>query len=745
MPDALTRWRLLGLAHTKDLQIGSFEKNIITQKNVMVIPHLPRFLRADDNITLNATIYNLAGEEISGRAQIELFDAITMKPISSEFNLVNNEINFTVAADENTIANWNIVVPQNIESVLYRITAKGGTHTDGEEGVLPVLSNKMLVTETFPLNIRGEQSKQFEFSSVLQSKKSTTHTPFSFTLEMTSNPVWYAVQALPFLDDVRYESSINLFTKYFSNKISSQIVQSNPKIKRVFDQWREKDLLVSNLEKNEELKNILLEETPWVMNAQSESEKKKKIAILFDDNYIRNSLRVTLEKFKELQNPDGGFSWFNGMNSNLYVTQFILNGFGYIKQLDIIDMNDKEIYSIIARALNYYDLEMKKEFDQKNTKKHIFYDHNYSTGYVYVRSFFKDIPLTEKCDSSFNYHLNKVENEWVDKNLMMQGMSAIALYRFGKVNTANSIMKSLKERAIHSDELGMYWKDNTGGFYWYNATIETQAVLIEAFHTILNDQKSVEEMKIWLLKNKQVQDWKTNIATAKGVYALLQRGEDLLLNGELVKIDIAGENFLPAKKNEIEIEPGTGYFKKTWIKNEIDASLGDINVTNPNKGIAWGGIYYQYFEQLDKIEKHNTQLSVSKELFIERITGRGPVLEKISDVNKISVGDLVKVRLEIRVNRNMEFVHLKDMRGAGFEPVNVISRTKYQGGLQYYESTRDASTNFFFQYLPIGTYVFEYPLRASHKGKFSNGITTIQCLYAPEFSGHTEGSIIFVE
>lgn len=746
MPDALTRWRLLGLAHSKDLQIGSFEKNVITQKNVMIIPHLPRFLRADDKIVLTATVYNLTDEIHSGTANLELFDAVTMKPISNEFNLVVKERDFTVSAEQSTLVSWEIKVPQNIESIIYRFTASAETHTDGEEGNLPVLPNRMLVTETLPINIRGEETKKIIFEPILNSGVSSTHTPFSFTLEMTSNPVWYAVHALPFLDDVRYESSINLFAKYFSNRVSSKIVQSNQKIKRIFEQWRDKDALISNLEKNEELKNILLEETPWVINAQNESERKKKIGLLFEENYIRNSLRVTLDKLKKLQNPDGGFSWFTGMNSNLFVTQFILNGFGYLKQLEIINNNDREIYSMITRALNYYDLEMKKEFDQhKKTNKHFHYNPNYSTGYVYVRSFFYDIPLTEKCDSSFNYHLNKVETEWNDKNLMMQGMSAIALYKFGKVNTANSIMKSLKERAIYSEELGMYWKENSGGYYWFNAAIETQAILLEAFNIVSGDMKSVEEMKIWLLKNKQVQDWKTTIATAKAIYALLMRGEDLLFSDELVKIDIAGKNLLPSKQNEIEIEAGTGYFKKTWLKNEIEQNLGEVEITNPNKNIAWGGLYYQYFEQLDKIGKQNTQLSINKELFIERKTNRGPVLETINDENKIKVGDLVKVRLEIRVDRDMEFVHLKDMRGAGFEPVNIISRTKYQGGLLYYESTLDASTNFFFQYLPKGTYVFEYPLRAAHKGKFSNGISTIQCLYAPEFSSHTEGRIISVE
>jgi len=265
---------------------------------------------------------------------------------------------------------------------------------------------------------------------------------------------------------------------------------------------------------------------------------------------------------------------------------------------------------------------------------------------------------------------------------------------------------------------------------------------VEVFNVVAKDEKAVEDLKVWMLKAKQTTHWKTTKATAAACYALLMTGDNWLLDDKDIEITMGGEKL---DQSKIKKEAGTGYFKTTWEANEIKPEMANIKITNPNNVVAWGALYWQYFENLDKITHFKeTPLKLNKKLFKQVNTDKGPVLKPIEN-EKLVPGDLLKVRIEIKVDRDMEYVHMKDMRAAGLEPTNALSQYKYQGGLGYYESTRDASTNFFFGYLSKGVYVFEYPLRVNHKGDFSNGITTIQCMYAPEFTAHSEGVRITVE
>ena len=329
-------------------------------------------------------------------------------------------------------------------------------------------------------------------------------------------------------------------------------------------------------------------------------------------------------------------------------------------------------------------------------------------------------------------------------------MMALALNRTGDAKTPAAILKSLKETSITNEELGMYWKDQTAGWFWYEAPIETQSLLIETFQEVGKDTKTVDDLRTWLLKNKQTNNWKTTKATAEACYALLLQGTEWLSSEPVVEIKLGSSTTI--KSTEAVQEAGTGYFKKTIEGKKVTPDMGNISVTiggqNPpsgGRGASWGGVYWQYFEDLDKITTASTPLKLVKKLFVEKNTDRGPVITPVNDGDVLKIGDKIKVRVELRVDRDMEYVHMKDMRASAMEPVNVLSSYKWQGGLGYYESTKDASTNFFFSYLRKGTYVFEYPLFVTHAGNFSNGITTIQCMYAPEFSSHSEGIRINVE
>jgi len=748
IPESLTRWKFMGFAFTKDLKYGFSQQEAVTQKDLMVIPNAPRFFREGDQMVFSSKVSNLSDNALDGIASLEFFDAITMNPI----NLItegSNEKPFRINIGASDVVSWNVSIPEEgIQAITYRVIAKAGNFSDGEEMALPVLTNRMLVTETLPLPVRGEGTKTFTFDKLKESKSSSTLKNFKLTLEFTSNPAWYAVQALPYLMEYPYDCSEQIFSRYYANSIASLIVNSDPKIKRVFDAWKNytPDALLSNLEKNQELKALILEETPWVLNAENESERKQRIALLFDLNRMSMELNSAMLKLQNTQLPNGGWPWFKGMIDSRYITQHIVAGFGHLDHLDIQDLKENQkVWKMVKDAVLYLDERMREDYErileyQKDdlNKNHLGYTNIH---YLYARSFFISddvkIDVAKKNREAFDYFRDQAKKYWLENNQYAQGMIALVMHRFGIENTPDDIIKSLTEHALHSDEMGMYWRSEAG-YFWYQAPIETQALMIEVFNEITEDEEAVEDMKVWLLKQKQTQDWETTKATVEAVYALLLTGTDLLADDDLVTVKVGDDVVDPANDQEIQTEAGTGYFKTSWSANEITPEMGDVEVTKKSKGVAWGGLYWQYFEDLDKITPHETPLTLKKELFIEKNTDAGPVLEPI-EKRELNIGDKVIVRIELGVDRDMEYIHMKDMRAAALEPVNVISGYKYQGGLGYYESTRDASTNFFFGYLSKGTYVFEYPLIISQAGDFSNGITTIQCMYAPEFASHSEG------
>lgn len=756
IPESLTKWKFMGLAHTKDLKSGMLTEEIITQKELMVYPNAPRFFREGDKMIFSTKIVNLSDKNIeNGVAKIFFYDALTMKDITPSILKGKAESMFKVEKEKSTMVEWEISIPEGYSAITYKVVAKSGNFSDGEEKVLPVLTNRMLVTESMPLPIRGNQSKTFTFEKLVNNK-STTLKHEKLTLEFTSNPAWYAVQALPYLIEYPYECAEQTFSRFYANSIASHIANSNPKIKNVFDSWKSSspESFLSNLEKNQELKSAILEETPWVLNAQNESERKKRVGLLFDLNKMANEQQRALKKLQELQVGNGGWTWFKGMPESRYITQYIVTGMGKLKNMGVSTIkSDNKSWSMALAAVQYLDNRIKDDYD--NLKKYkVDLDKN-NIGqdqimYLYARSYFiNDLEISSKNKEAYNYYIKQAEKYWLSNSRYMQGMIALALNRQTSfktgIHTEQIIIASLKENAINHDELGMYWKENTGGYYWYQAPIETQALLIEAFDEVTNDQKSVEAMKVWLLKQKQTQDWRTTKATTDACYALLMKGTDWLVTENNVEIKVGNQLIDPKKLTDTKVEAGTGYFKTSWNKNEITPEMGSVKITKKDEGVSWGAMYWQYFEQLDKITPHDTPLKIVKKVFLQENSASGPIIKPITDKTKLKPGDKLKVRIELRVDRNMEYVHMKDMRAAGFEPINVFSGYRYQGGLGYFETTKDASTNFFFDYLPKGTYVFEYPLKVNMKGDFSNGITTIQCMYAPEFTSHSEGVRIKVE
>ncbi|MBA2406705.1 MAG: hypothetical protein H0V65_01750, partial [Chitinophagales bacterium] len=722
MAEALTRWKFLGFAHTKDLKYGIFSKEITTQKNLMVVPNAPRFFREGDEIFFTAKVTNLTDNNISGSVILQLFDAATMKPIDSLFSVENTVQPFNAGKKQSAAILWKLKIPAGIQAVDYKVIATAGDQSDGEENVVPVLTDKILVTETLPLNVRGNTTKNYSFSQLLKSTTSSTIKNHNLTLEFTSNPLWYAVQALPYLMEYPYQSSEQTFNRFYANALAAHIASSNPKIKQVFDQWNtvKSDALLSNLEKNQELKSVLLQETPWLLQAEDETARKKRIALLFDINRTSYEMKIAIKQLEQMQLPNGGWSWFSGGPDDRYITQYIVAGFGHLQHLNALP-EEENSKAMLTKAIHYSDNRMREDYEKLIKNKAVVNDHqlNYAAiHYLYARSFYPEIPLAEENRKAVEYYQAQSRLNWNAQTIYAQGMIALGLYRSGDKKTSAAIIHSLKENAIFNVELGMYWKSNSAGYYWYEAPIEVQALLIEAFDEIANDTASVMEMKLWLLKQKQTNNWRSTKATAEAVYALLIHGNEELMSEPSVTVSL-GSKLIDI--SDEHTEGGTGYLKKSWNGSDVIPEMGNITVSTSNSAnaVSWGAVYWQYLENQDKIANAATALSVKKKLFLLHNTESGPVMEPVSASTEIRIGNLIKVRIELRTDRSMEYIHLKDMHASGFEPVNVLSEYKWQDGFGYYEETGDASTNFFIDRLPKGTYIFEYALRAQLKGEFS--------------------------
>jgi uncharacterized protein YfaS (alpha-2-macroglobulin family) len=763
MPEALTKWRFLGFAHDTALRAGGITGETVTAKDLMVQPNPPRFLREGDTVEFTVKVSNQSDQPQSGKARLafkQLLDDSVADPLLGN---TQPERSFSIPARESKTLSWRITVPDGCGFLSYKAVAATEKLSDGEEGAVPVLSRRVLITESLPLPIRGPASKNFDFTRLTKSGSSKSLRHQSLTVQMVSHPAWYAVLALPYLMEYPYECTEQTFNRLYANALARSIANSDPKIHRVFEQWRNTPALESPLEKNEDLKSVSLEETPWLRQAQAESQARRNVGILFDDNRLNSETARILQKLQEMQLQDGSWPWFPGGLGNDYITLYITTGFGRLRHLGV----DIEISPAI-RSLQRLDGWMTDAHQRilAGPEPERYVPTSTDALYLYGRSFFlKDMPIAPDHQKAVEFFLARARQHWLRTNSRQtQGHLAIALQRFAestksKDPTPMAILASLRENSVTNEEMGMFWRDTELSWWWYRAPIETQALMIEAFDEVAKDPAAVEELRVWLLKQKQTQDWKTTKATADAVYALLLRGLELLSSDALVEVKLGGLDLTPkigaaaanqpANKKQppgarSPVEPGTGFYEIRFSGAEVKPKLGQITVKKTDAGVAWGSVHWQYLEEIGKVTPYaGTPLKLRKSLYLKSNSARGPVLTPVS--GPVQVGDELVVRVELRSDRDMEYVHLKDQRGSGTEPVNVLSRYKYQDGLAYYESTRDTASHFFIDYLPKGVYVFEYSTRVQLRGEYETGVAEIQCMYAPEFNSHSDSVALRVK
>lgn len=747
-PEALTQWKFRLFAHNKQAQTAQFEGLVQTQKELSLVPNPPRFLRETDTIRFSTKIANLSGKPMSGKATLQLFDALTMQPIDADLGNTKNIRAFEIGTGGNASVHWTFHIPVGTQAVTYRVLATSGNFSDGEENTLPVMTNRMLVTESRALWVRAGETQSVTMDK-LANTTSDTRTNHQLAFEYTSNPSWYAIQSLPYLMEYEHECSEQVFSRYYSNAMAAHILNSNPQVKEIFDSWAANDVPTSNLEKNEELKSVILAHTPWLRDAQSTAEKQKRLATLFDLAKTAREKKKTLAKLEAKQFANGGFPWFGGDRMSEYITRHIAAGIGHLNKLNVNDGDRPQTDRMYNNAIKALDASWQSSF-RKYLKTHKTLENfNYGVSYwhyQYARSFSKDKNVSGLLKDGREFAFAKAETNYSSQSIYQQLLMSLSLDRNGQKATAVKIVEGLKQTAVKSRENGMYWKENVTGYNWYSSDIETQALAIETFNEVMEDDTSVEELKIWLLQNKRTNRWKSTKATADATYALLLQGGKWLDVQESNVIKWGGTSIPEDLMKDVNKEAGTGYFKVALKEDAVKPQYATVEVKNKSEVTGYGALYWQYFEDLDKITvDDNLPMSVKKRLFKKASTDAGKRLVEITENDPLAIGDLVTVRIEIRSNKDLDFVHLKDMRASGFEPVDVISQYKYQDGLGYYQSTKDVATHFFFDQLKPGTYVFEYDVRANNAGQFSNGITQLECMYAPEFSSHSQGVRVLIE
>lgn len=763
MPESLTKWKMQGIAHTQDCKSGVFEKFVQTRKVLMIVPNSPRFLYERDVMEWSAKVVNSGAVPISGNVHLEFFDAETGNPIPSMLSESNQS--FEVPASSTQGVKFQVTVPTGVRAITYRMVADGKqksdeptiSFSDGEEKSIPVLSKQVLLTESLPLYITKKGIKTYDFEKFNWMNVNMQSCVFEFT----PNPKWYALLSLPYLMTFPYECNEQTFNRLYANMMASYIVRSNPNFEKMLHQAMDSfpELLCSKLSQDEELKQNLLAEMPWVQDAQSEEESIQQLYTLFDTKRMDKEIAAAIDKLERGQNKDGSWAWFLGGRSNTYITQYILLQAGRLREAGVAGAFRRFISkSALHHAIQFVDAEIRKNYENLRKNKDNSLKTNllspYIIQYLYARSYYlEEIPPQGQAYDFYAQQLLQYGNQV--KGIYLQAITAMTLNRMGQFELrkhaqseephlvlARQIMEKIKERAIYSDEMGMYWKKDGHGYYWYESLIERQTLLIDAFATILQDVSSVEQMKVWLLQQKRTQNWSTTRSTADACSALL-------IN------QFPSKEAVPSQVT-VSLCEDTLHFTDEWqfpIKRDMDSCLSQsatnsrIELSRTDDNLSYGALFFRYFQDMDSIEATNDDLplSIRRTVYKVDINERGEVLVPIESKGGLRVGDKIRVKLIIKCDRDMEFVHLKDVHAAAFEPTEALSGYRYQGGLGYYEAFKDASVNFFFDYLPKGDYVFEHTYLVNQSGTFNSGFSTIQCMYAPEFTAHSASKMIQIK
>ena len=703
VPELLTRWNVRGLALTDDMKTGTLDKTLVTAKPLMVQPNMPRFLRQGDSLSLMAKVV-LNDEELKNKnEELPVEVSFVLTDAATGDTLCHQTEQVTVDAVGQVM--FDVEVPQHVYVATYRIVARAEGMSDGEQGQVPVVSNRQAVTVSQALYLNGAGEKRFAMPEWMAG--SASREPRLVGAELTGNPVWLAVKCMPYLKNLENPSTPYLANQLYVNSLGRDLMDRYDITGNLVRQELLLDNKSSRLRLNEDVKQTLLQATPWVGDADSEEEQMRAVADFFDPAALdaeRNSLAARLA---ERQNGDGGWSWMPEGESSLWVTQQVL------KRIEGLNLD------IASAALAYADAAQQRHYD-RYIKPYLKKGYKWEAtdiDYLYTRSFYG----TATTEAYKFYYANALKNYRDYENLYTQAQLALIFHRHGDRKAAQDLLRRLKEKALTGDEMGMYWRDNQSSWWWYRRPIETQALIIQAFSECApDDRAAIGLMQQWLLKQKQTTHWGSDVATVEAIRALTV-GSDFAeaatrSDHRSTTLTVFGH---PVTAAATGLE---GYTQQRWTGTALDtlrASADDaIVLASADDGIAWGAVYYQFADDMDKIPASDMGVTVRR---------------TYTPAAGLRVGDRVRVRIDIQCDRAMEYLELIDGRPSCVEPLSTTAGWRWNDGLSYYIVVGNTDTRCYIDHLDKGKYYFEYEVFITNPGSFLCGPVTIQCMYAPEF------------
>ena len=735
MPDALTRWRLMLMAYTKDRKTGSKDYTFTSSKPVMIMADMPRYMYDNDELWFVANVINTGDEPVTPKAKLEIFDAGTMQPV----NLIVSNATIpmeTIQPGRSKEVRWKVKGQYDLSLLAFRFTAYAGQFSDAEQHLLPVLSSEIFMTQTLPITVKAETEKTFDFEAI--ANPDSHERDYSLTLNFSTNPVWYAVQALPYLANISTDRAETAFYVFYANTLSSYIADHIPNLLNYIKKWQIEtpDALLSQLEKDQDLKAIMMQETPWVLEAKSETEQRSRIATLFEANTLRNQQTNALKLIAQKQKYNGGWPWMDGMPESPYISTYILSGFGKLQKMgawsSLSQADQNTAQSICDKAVRYLEYEMAETYRKmkRYSKGKDWPIGSGTMNELYALSFFKEQNSDKDFATAKKYYLGSLDKEWTSFNFNDRSKGALVLYRNGNEKTAKLMIQSFKECAQKNEQIGMYWPKK---YFSFESHIATHANIMAAFAEIDQNQEMIDELRVWLLTQKQTNKWENSASTADAIYALLMRGSDWFEEGKEVTLRFGN--------TPISTEggvAGTGFIQRRWNANEVTSEMRQLTVNNPTPHLVWGGLFRQYFVPIDEVKSDESGFTIKRELFVETVTDKGKKLVPV-EKQALKVGDKLTVKITFTSQQDMSFVFVKDLRAAGFEPIEQISHYEYNDRMSYYQSNTDTDMRFFIEHLPKGTHQLEYSMFVTKEGYLNNGYALIQCQYAPEFSAYSDG------
>lgn len=725
LPESVTTWRFMGFAHDKDMNNGMLYGETVARKDVMVQPNMPRFVRAGDKVVISARVFNTSGNSINGRVRLELIDPDTEKTVYTD------ETNIAVDAGATGHAAFSYSPDGTYTLLVCRITVEGRTFGDGEQHYLPVLPAVEPVTNTIPFMCKGAGETTLNIERLIPEGAKNVR----MTVEYTDNPAWLAVQALPFVSRVNDDNAISLASAYYANGVGAYITGLSPRIKTVFEQWKREPAgketsLMSALEKNSGLKTLVLEETPWVADAESEADRKRRISNFFDGAALQNRMETMLGSLRKLQNADGSWSWWKGMKGSSCMTMEVAE---LLVRLNVLTGRHQETSAMLTSAMKYLGNEAVKEVkEMKRMEKEgrrVSVNGYHSLHFLYINAL-SGRALSAKEKEASDYLMGYMRKGRNTQSLYEKALMAVVLAKGGKMQEAREYVQSLKEYTVATETMGRYYDTPRAGYSWMDYRIPTHVAAMEAIGMVTPDDiQTVDEMRLWLLQQKRTQDWGTPINSVNAIYALLNGNENVLGKGERAVLTVNGKTLdIP------EEAAGTGYVKTTVSGDKART----LTAVKTSEGVSWGAVYGQFVQNTADIESLQSGLSVKREIIME---GKTPAADGDKAGGRLSVGSRVKVRITVKADRDYDFVQVVDKRAACLEPVQQL--TGYGWG--YYCTSKDYTTNFYFDRMSKGTHIIEKEYYVDREGSYGTGICTVQCAYAPEFVARDRAQTITVE